>query len=401
MKSSSLSLFILLTLLITATAQEPAKPVAPDEMRGDKPTFALPEFMVEVQRHDGCVFSPVVPKQNSGFLLYALPRPRNFPTDRSGQPIISKVFVTAKQIGEFWDVKVFVGKGEFYDAGDFKVGEFRLTLNQRVTVPEVSRFGLTPIRVGVVKIIRDEADKPYFRSLARSISVESIEAKNLPEPYKVKLKNNSPNDLVAIQYNSHREHKFIGLKWFSPGHLKPMMKSGETYEFAVSSEDNTCGDVNGYRPGQSDQVELVSAVFADGTYEGQTGLAALIKGTAFGNRRQLERVMETIRFYTDADPAEVVSQLNYLQEAMTEETQPYMAESVRMMIPSLPADAASELNSFIRSGMHEVKVSLMRDVQYFQSLKREDNSLLNQEWLKQTIKKYKRWLTAAERMTSQ
>jgi hypothetical protein len=31
-----------------------------------------------------------------------------------------------------------------------------------------------------------------------------------------------------------------------------------------------------------DRVELVSAVFADGTYEGQTGLAALIKGTALG-----------------------------------------------------------------------------------------------------------------------
>ncbi|HEU0253693.1 MAG TPA: hypothetical protein VFR12_11725, partial [Pyrinomonadaceae bacterium] len=135
--------------------------------------------------------------------------------------------------------------------------------------------------------------------------------------------------------------------------------------------------------------------------EGQTGLAALIKGTAFGNRQQLARVMETIRFYADADPAEVVSQLNYLQEAMIEETQPWMAESVRIMIPSLPPDAASELNSFIRWGMHEVKVSLIRDVQYFQSPKRESHPLVDQELLKHTIKKYRRWLAAAERMTSQ
>lgn len=35
-------------------------------------------------------------------------------------------------------------------------------------------------------------------------------------------------------------------------------------------------------------------------------------GCVFCNRRHLERVIESFRFYAEADPAEMISQLNYL-----------------------------------------------------------------------------------------
>ena len=71
------------------------------------------------------------------------------------------------------------------------------------------------------------------------------------------------------------------------------------------------------------------------------------------------------------------------------------------MMPLLPPDATSDLNSFIRSGMHEVKVSLIRDVRYFESMKREQNPALEALWLKRIQEKYQRWLQAAEKLTVQ
>ena len=392
MKITHFIVCILITVLISAasiTAQEATKP----------DTAALPEYVVQVRRPDGCQVAPVSLKHKSGFVLYALPRPAKIQPDSSGQPITSKVFVAARQLGTQWEVKVSIGKGEFYDAGDTMVGQFLLNLNELASVKEVSRFGLSPIQVGVLRIIRQQAGDPGFSNSTQSVSLESIEANNLPDPYKLQLRNNSQNDLIAIQYNTFRQGQFLELKWLSHGLSDPLIKAGESYTLAVSSEDKSCGDADGYHPNQSDRLDLVSAVFADGTFEGQSGLAALIKGAAFGNRLRLERVVQALRNAGD-NPTEIESQLKYLQDSINEETEPYMIETLRTILPPLPPDATPVLEGFIRSGMHDVKVNLIRDVNRFESLKRAGNLRLTETWTALTKAKYERWLAGAEKMTS-
>jgi len=331
--------------------------------------------------------------------LYALPRPAKIQPDSSGQPITSKVFVAARQLGTQWEVKVSIGKVEFYDAGDTMVGQFLLNLNELASVKEVSRFGLSPIQVGVLRIIRQQAGDPGFINSTQSVSLESIEANNLPDPYKLQLRNNSQNDLIAIQYNTFRQGQFLELKWLSHGLSDPLIKAGESYTLAVSSEDKSCGDADGYHPNQSDRLDLVSAVFADGSFEGQSGLPALIKGAAFGNRLRLESVVQALRNAGD-DPTEIESQLKYLQDSINEETEPYMIETLRSILPPLPPDATPVLEGFIRSGMHDVKVNLIRDVNRFEELKRAGNLRLTETWTALTKAKYERWLAASEKMTS-
>ena len=397
MKITHFIVCILITLLIGSTritAQEATKP----DTAGAGPG-ALPEYVVQVRRPDGCQIAPVSLKYKSGFVLYALPRPAKIQPDSSGQPITSKVFVAARQLGTQWEVKVSIGKGEFYDAGDTMVGEFLLNLNELASVKEVSRFGLSPIEVGVLRIIRQQAGYPGFRNSTQSVSLESIEANNLPDPYKLQLRNNSQSDLIAIQYNTFREGRFLELKWLSHGLSDPLIKAGESYTLAVSSEDKSCGDADGYHPNQSDRLDLVSAVFADGSFEGQSGLPALIKGAAFGNRLRLESVVQALRNAGD-DPTEIESQLKYLQDSINEETEPYMIETLRSILPPLPPDATPVLEGFIRSGMHDVKVNLIRDVNRFEELKRAGNLRLTETWTALTKAKYERWLAASEKMTS-
>jgi len=392
MKITHFIVCILITLLIGSTritAQEATKP----------DIAALPEYVVQVRRPDGCQVAPVSLKHKSGFVLYALPRPTKIQPDSSGQPITSKVFVAARQLGSQWEVKVSIGKGEFYDAGDTMVGQFLLNLNELASVKEVSRFGLSPIQVGVLRIIRQQAGDPGFSNSTQSVSLESIEANNLPDPYKLQLRNNSQNDLIAIQYNTFRQGQFLELKWLSHGLSDPLIKAGESYTLAVSSEDKSCGDADGYHPNQSDRLDLVSAVFADGSFEGQSGLPALIKGAAFGNRLRLERVVQALRNAGD-DPTEIESQLKYLQDSINEETEPYMIETLRSILPPLPPDATPVLEGFIRSGMHDVKVNLIRDVNRFEELKRAGNLRLTETWTPLTKAKYERWLAASEKMTS-
>ena len=359
---------------------------------------AQPEYVIQVKRTEGCVVSPISPKSKIGYVLYALPRPPKIPPDSAGNLITSKVFVRAKQEGNQWHVEVTIGKGEFYDAGDVKVGDFKLGNNQFATVPAVAQHGLSPIRVGVLRINRQQAGKPRFRNLSQSIVLEATEVKDVPDPFRLTLKNNSAQNLVAIQYNTFGPNGFLGLKWLSPGLLEPLIKAGESYKLNVNSEDNSCGDEEGYYPNQTNRIDLVSAVFADGTYEGEPGLAALIKGKAVGNRKNLERVVGTIGEITD--PIQLSQQFKYLHDGMDEEVEGYLVDTLRAMLPALPKDAKDGLHSFIRAGMHEVKVNLERDAEMLQHIGERNDSATSTKWVERFKTKYERWFSASQNMTS-
>jgi hypothetical protein len=394
----SLLLITVLTLSASYTkAQELPVLESEGRKRVEETVSALPEYVIEVQRPEGCLVAPISTKHKQGHLLYALPRPAKVPTDNS---VASKVFVWAQRKDGMWSVRVTIGTGEFYDAGDTKVAEYPLNTNERVMVQDFNRFGLAPIRVRVARIIRRNVGSPNLNIETQSVSVESIDIGDLPDPYKVRLRNNSNNDLIAIQYNKFRRNRFVELKWLSAGLINPLIKAGQTYELKVSSEDNSCGDDEGYQPSQSDRIDLVGAVFADGTIEGQSGLGTLIKGAALGNRRNLERVVETLRLVGN-DPAELANELNNLHKSMDEAADPYLPDLLRTLLPPLPGDATPAMISFIRSGMHDVKVNLGRDANHFQILARRNNVELNRQWAERTRTKYERWLEAAQRITSQ
>ena len=385
--------FILMASGVTnAIAQQPG----PKTSEAPAP---LPEYVLEVSRPEGCLVSPIEPKCKFACLVYALPRPAKVAPDSSGKPIPSKVQVWASQEGEQWRIRVAVGTGEFFDAGDHKVGDFTLNANERATVSDVSKFGLSAIRVGVTKIVRQPIGPPQFNNLADSISLESMESISLPDPFKLTLKNNSAQNLIAVQYNTFGPRGFIELKWLSPGLLVPLIKAGETYKLEVRSEDNSCGDGEGYRPNQLRKIDLVSAVFADGTYEGEPALAALIKGAALGNRKNLEFVVETIGYSND--PTEIAQQMLHLQAGMNEEVEPYLIDRLVGMFPTLTADARDTLINYIRSGMHEVKTNLRGDAQHLRAVGQHNNPQINKRAIEQIKAKYERWWTDAQNMTSQ
>jgi hypothetical protein len=70
------------------------------------------------------------------------------------------------------------------------------------------------------------------------------------------------------------------------------------------------------------------------------------------------------------------------------------------MLPALPDDSRDGLTSFIRAGMHEVKVNLERDAQFLLKLSESKNPDLIKKWVERTRTKYERWWAAAENLTS-
>jgi hypothetical protein len=358
-----------------------------------------PEYLIEFHTADGCQFAPIHGPANRGVLIYALKRPDKYPADSSGMPINSMIAVQAEQTGEIWNIKVAVGVGEFYDAGARQLANFKLRTNERTDVSEGARFGLLSFRIGVVKVLDQSASKPRVSLKTSSISVEKLEASELPKPYRMVLKNNSEKDILAIQYNTYKDNQFLHLEWRSLPQPRPLIKSGGTYTFEVLSQDRSCGDAEGYHPLQSNRIEIASIVFVDGTYEGDSGLTALIRGRAYGNKTNLDRVIATLdnlNGVEEFNPGLLVYELKSLSDGMDEVADDSMAQRLRNGLPAEGNYSMSALTNFIRSGQHEVKTSLAWDSQRLERLIKTEKPEAIKTWCAQTMSKYKEWLALAD-----
>jgi hypothetical protein len=167
------------------------------------------------------------------------------------------------------------------------------------------------------------------------------------------------------------------------------------------SEDKTCGEAEGYHPNQANRIDIVSVVFTDGSYEGESALPALIRGSAYGNRQQLRRVVSGLDANDAAtNAANLSSYLKDLYHTLDETPEPGVLETLLAGLPPQNSDSQFTINNFVRSGLHQVRVSLLRDSQSLESIANTKSAEETKSWCERIIDKYRRWLTTAEGLTS-
>lgn len=362
-------------------------------------TAAQPEYLIELKTPEGCFFSPV--NDANGFFSYALPRPPRYLPDSSGSPVLSQIAVQVRANKELWDVRVSLGTGEFYDAGARQLGAFTLRTNEGANLTETTQFGLGVFSVRVVKILGKAARDPRITFKTSSISVEKLEVGTLPEPYHLVLRNNSDKDVLAIQYNTYKDQQMVQLKWLSSSPPLSLIKGGATYPLQVLSEDRTCADTDGYHPGQSNRIEIASVVFVDGSYEGDSGLAALVKGQVIGNKRNLDRVLLLLNTFNGSEEPELLAaNFRSLSEGMDDVAEPYLLDMLLSVLPPQSKDAGPGLTNLIRAGQHSVKRSLLSDAQQLDELiKRRDPAAIR-NFCTLAITKYTQWQAWANAASS-
>lgn len=362
---------------------------------------SLPEYLVELQTPEGCFFSPVVIRANRGFLVYALPRPARYLPDSSGHPILSTISLRVEGSSELWKINVAIGAGEFFDASGQELGTFTLRTNERANVGEAARFGLGPFRVGVVRVVGKDARNPRITFKTQSISVDKIEVETLPAPYKISLKNNSDKDVLAIQYNTYKDQQMVHLKWLSSSPPLSLIKGGATYQLQVLSGDRTCANTDGYHPGQSNRIEIASVVFVDGSYEGDSGLAALVKGQVIGNKRNLDRVLLLLNTFNGSEEPELLAaNFRSLSEGMDDVAEPYLLDMLLSVLPPQSKDAGPGLTNLIRAGQHSVKRSLLSDAQQLDELIKTQDRAAIRSFCTLAITKYTQWQAWANAASS-
>jgi hypothetical protein len=310
---------------------------------------------------------------------------------------VSLIKVGASPEEGAWRIKVSVVKGEFYDKGEQDVLTCLVRVGERVTVKEMEQFGVRPFQVAVVRVNQAAAIQPAVMNKTESIEVVNVEATTVPSPYRILLRNLSHKGVLALEVNTYNGDQRLLLKWSQGTWERPLIGASGTYEEEMPSAGRGQTTADGYVPEQSAGIEIGAVVFEDGTYEGGAYLAAVINAQRAGNKTQLGRVipiLQTARESADDAGVSVLTRLKEAASLLSEDADPARLKESQNQFPTLNEGERKNLVNFMRSGLHKVKATLLKEIEAFEKKGQPMSGGLTREWISETKERYERWLSA-------
>ncbi len=190
-------------------------------------------------------------------------------------------------------LEVSVYTGERYFDDKILVASYSLNLNDEVSVKELEKFGVKPIKIAVVKVAPTVASLPTVVNETESLQVIIEPNYSTLPTFKYKIINNSGKSVKAL----HLQTRFgkSALITGTPRNLdgRDLIGVGEIYENTLSNDYLKYSESGLIKP--DDNLDytfnIIAAVFGDGSYEGDRTNAGTILGYYQSEQIYLKRTI--------------------------------------------------------------------------------------------------------------
>lgn len=388
---SPLLIVPLLLLCLSGVAQErPSTPVKHDlalavERGGEYPTMEIPAF-------------------NGGYAGAAA-----FRRIKSWQPstgealvddLIFKIAREAKTVIAHLSVRMENEK-------EVLVGTYRLNEGDTVMTDALTKFGLEPLVLRVVKAKPSFEDPlppimPKVENKTKAIEVVSLNQESSPsDSFRLTLQNVSSKNIIALDLfmPSADGNGGSGRRTLGSDKAHPLMLPGwiTVSHFNVSRGGRMTPD--GFVPDIAQQQTLIirTVVFDDGTYEGLVEPAAEIEAHRRGLDIQRKRILRLLQEPQKTNEGDVVplSELKEQAYALGKTVDASVAHELIALFPSLDEKAKGSVLQTIEGGLRDGKLELLRYISDFEEMQKQPGEHITfAEWIKQTRTAYEKLTTA-------
>jgi hypothetical protein len=313
---------------------------------------------------------------------------------------VRAVNIVSRQEADGVRVNLSVFLGVTYHDTEEPVATYLLRENESIAANELTRFGVEPFEITLVKIAPIHPGIPAIINNSSSVEVTGLEAnpETLPS-YTLSLKNLSDKNIMVIQLEvfvgetsrlSSRPQDKEGV---------PLMKPGEVFQTRVLGvRDGVLlrqGSVPNIIQGQS--IRIVAVTFHDGSFEGDPQIAATIRARTIGQKIQLTQTitfLENTLKDDDLDSSTAIERFRLLATALDEEFDPSVIDGLVKEVPEPDRTAKHTITSSLRYSLHQIKQDLLDGLDQF---KKSHNSSSNRNsfrtWLSATKARYQQWLS--------
>jgi len=302
---------------------------------------------------------------------------------------VHAVNVVSRAEGEGVQIKVSVFTGERHFDREELVGTYTAGAGEQVVVKELERFGVEPFRVTVRPLRPNPAAPPVIVNKTQSVEA-SITAFDSSKGVSARLalRNLSSKRVLAVEYSETREGRVVWTRFTSGPEGEPLLEPGGVHTSGISQVHRGEVTPDGfYVPHAPEAIVVGSAVFDDGTHEGDPLPAARLWAQNEGARAQLTRSLALLRKARAG--AGGAARLKEQVAALGSDADASVAEHVARRYPGLTPADRELAKSAAEVSMHKIRRELLDGLT---ALEREPDAGKLREWLAAKREKFEGWL---------
>jgi hypothetical protein len=284
------------------------------------------------------------------------------------------------------------------------VGTYRLREDETVTTDELSKFGLQPLMLRVVKAKpsfkeTSPAIQPLLENKTKAIEVVNFYREAPPsESFRLTLRNISNKNIMVLDLFMPSADGNGGDGQRAQGNKDHfVMLPGSTSDHFINVTRGGRMTPNGYVPNPEVQRTLIirTVVFEDGTYDGLVEPAAEIEAHRRGLNIQRTRILRLLQEATKTEAGIALTSLNELKErtyALDNTADASVIPELLALFPSLGEKAKGRFLQNVEEGLRGGKLELLRYINEFENKQKEPGTHITfPEWLEQTKANYEKW----------
>lgn len=302
--------------------------------------------------------------------------------------------LTSEMEGDAVRVRVFVILDKFHEQ-EASVGSYLLRENERAVVDGMTKYGYVPMELTVVRVEQLPSALPSVTSRVPSVGVVEVKPlrRNFPA-YLLTLRNLSNKEIDYLEIKTYEGERLSNIQWPRDRLGRPLMKSGETYDVSIHGGARGARSQDNYVPSAPQSAEVVTAVFDDGTYEGDAASASHFLAERRGEKMQLARVLELFKGATEGSDARAALEDFRSRVSALERDAPAAAiEQLRAQFPGLAQDEAQALRIFFEGGLNTVRAELLKDARDYAQARDDGRAAPDYAaWMGELRRKYEAWL---------
>lgn len=319
---------------------------------------------------------------------------------------VQAVCVGARMEGTGVRVVVSVYLGEKFFEKQEPVGSYLLRENEKLAVNELTAFGVAPFELAVVRVAPKSGALPAFTNNTRSVQLLNAQPVDSTFPgYRLTLLNTSGKDIIALYIETFVNGKRRTSSMPRNQDGTPLIAAGATYEYKRELNNEARRTTTaGYSPETppNQTVFIKTAIFEDGTYEGDPSPAAEYRAFRLGEKQQFEQLLALFRSALESSDSNAVIRLDTLRSevsALGIDVEQAALNKLLSDFASLPENERRSLKEAAELLMFESRKDALKEIDDF---RKKQGASLNREslhaWLSESLDRFQKRLDRLQKL---
>jgi hypothetical protein len=313
---------------------------------------------------------------------------------------VRAVNVLSRLEGDAVRVEVSVYLGVQLFEKEQRVAAYRVRENEKISVEGLSRFGVEPFEIRVVRVNPLATSPPSIVNKTEAIEVVGVKVNETTFPsYMVTLRNISGKNVDALGVNVFADGRQNGSSMPFGKRGEYLIAAGATQDIFVLGAKVARTTPEGYLPDSPSHQEIFihTAVFDDGSYEGETKTAADFRGFKAGSKIQIARLLALIEEALNSSDPNVATSLERLRAKVASLSTTVETATLNDLLkefPSFNKEEAAGLKRAVEVSLAGDRLEFIKRIGEFEKASAQaDDPQAFRTWLSSNKEIYEKWLS--------